>query len=192
MPPDPISAPDAAGRHGDRLVDPDFDRHDPDQRSTLSTHPWALPAISAGGMIGASGRYGLETIWPHQPTDVPWATFLTNVTGCLLLGILMVALTEMRPRHPLWRLFLGVGVMGGFTTFSTYVVQVQQSIDRDAPILALGYLFGTLAAALIAVTVGTLAARAVVKALGIHEPVPDVAQSHATRGNRDSGEQGHR
>jgi CrcB protein len=182
---DPIGAPDAVGSHGENLVDPDFDRHDPDQRTTLSAHPWALPAISAGGMIGASGRYGLERLWPHDPTDVPWATLMTNVVGCLLLGVLMVALTELRPRHPLWRLFLGVGVMGGFTTFSTYVVQVQQSIQRDAPILALSYLFGTLAAALIAVTAGTLVARSVVKASG-HEPVRDATGDH-----RDSGRQGH-
>ncbi|MDQ1586438.1 MAG: fluoride exporter [Actinomycetota bacterium] len=191
MSPDPFGRSDAAGFHRDDPVDPDFDRNDPAQRSELSTHRWTLPAISAGGVIGASGRYGLEQLWPHGPNEVPWATLVTNVTGCLLLGIVMVAVTETRPRHPLWRPFLGVGVVGGYTTFSTHTVQVQQAIEADAPRLALVYLLATLGAAMIAVTAGTLVSRALVRAFGTHRPPRDLAHRQPTREGRDgSGQAG--
>jgi len=150
---------DPTGEHRAEPVDPDIDLHDPGQRSELSSHPWTLPVIGAGGALGASARYGLELAWPHAPTQVPWATLFANVTGCLLLGIVMVAVTEAGQRHPLWRPFLGVGILGGYTTFSTYAVQVQQAIQYQHPTLALGYLVTTLAAALLAVIVGALVTR---------------------------------
>jgi CrcB protein len=137
---------------------------DPSQRPEPSTHPWTLALISVGGMAGASARYALEEAWPHADGGLPWATLFINVSGCLLIGVLMVAVTEAGPRNPLWRPVLGVGVLGGYTTLSTYAVQVQQAVQAGAPGLALGYLFGTVAAALVAVAVGTLGARAVVAA----------------------------
>lgn len=137
---------------------------DPSRRAEPSTHPWTLALIGVGGMVGASARYALEEAWPHADGGLPWATLFINVSGCLLIGVLMVAVTEAGPRHPLWRPVLGVGVLGGYTTLSTYAVQVQQAIEAGALVLAFGYLFGTVAAALVAVTVGTQGARAVVAA----------------------------
>ena len=125
-----------------------------------------MPAIGAGGVLGASARFGLERAWPTRPDQLPWATLFANVTGCLLIGLVMVVVLESGQRHPLWRPFLVVGVLGGYTTFSTYAVQVQQSIQHDEMTLALGYLVGTLAAALVAVTAGTLAGRSLLAALG--------------------------
>lgn len=137
---------------------------DPSQRAEPSAYPWTLPLIGVGGMAGASARYALEEAWPHADGGVPWATLLTNVSGCLLIGVLMVVVTEAGPRHPLWRPVIGVGVLGGYTTLSTYAVQVQHALQGGAPVLAFGYLLGTVAAALAAVTIGTLGARAVVAA----------------------------
>jgi CrcB protein len=174
------------GLHRGDPVDPDIDLHDPDQRSELAAHPWTLAVIGAGGVVGASARYGLELLWPPpDPTDVPWATFAANVTGCLVLGVVMVAVTEAGQRHPLWRPFLGVGIVGGYTTFSTYAVQVQQGIQAEASGLAVGYLFGTLAAALVAVTAGTMAARTLLRGLGRHRPPPPFAGSPAQRDTQD-------
>ena len=129
--------------------------------------------IGVGGMAGASARYALEQAWPHAVGAVPWATLVTNVSGCLLIGALMVAVTETGPRHALWRPVLGVGVLGGYTTLSTYAVQIQHTIQAGSPWLAFGYLFGTVAAAMVAVTIGTLAARASVTASRPRGPAAD-------------------
>jgi fluoride exporter len=179
---------DPTGLHRGDPVDPDIDLHDPEQRSELSAHPWTLTVIGAGGVLGASARYALELTWPTDPSTVPWATFVANVSGCLLLGVVMVAVTEAGQRHPLWRPFVGVGILGGYTTFSTYAVQVQEAVRAEASLIALSYLFGTVAAALVAVTVGTVAARSLLKAVGSHQPPPALPASPAERkAHRDDG-----
>jgi CrcB protein len=113
-----------------------------------------LAAISAGGMLGAAARYGLGVAWPHAPTGFPWATLIINVTGCLLIGVLMVIVTDVVPHRRLLRPFLGVGVLGGYTTFSTYVVDIQRAASAGRAGLGLLYLGGTLVAALLAVWAG--------------------------------------
>ncbi|MGI5166374.1 fluoride efflux transporter FluC [Spirillospora sp. CA-253888] len=151
-------------------VDPDVDRRVPRQRLELRRAPWAtLGAISAGGVLGALARYGLATALPHEAGRFGWATFAVNVLGCLLIGVLMVAVTEGRTVHHLVRPFLGVGVLGGFTTFSTYVLEMQQALEAGAPRTALAYLAGTLIAALTAVYLGVRLARLFVRPRGAGE-----------------------
>lgn len=117
-------------------------------------------AIAAGGAFGAVGRYGLAVWLPHEQDVFPWATFWTNVAGCLLIGAVMVILTEVAGRpHRLVRPFVGVGVLGGFTTFSTYAVDIHELAGAGAPDTALVYTFSTLAAALLAVQVGVVMTR---------------------------------
>jgi len=101
-----------------------------------------LAAISAGGSAGALARYGLGLALPHLAV-----TFAINVSGCLLIGVLMVLVTDVWPGHRLLRPFLGTGVLGGYTTFSTYAVDVLHSG-------AAGYAVGTPLAALAAVYTG--------------------------------------
>lgn len=113
-----------------------------------------LAVISAGGVVGALARYGLGVTSGDRPGDFAWTTFGVNVSGCLLIGVLMVLITDVWPTRRLLRPFLGTGVLGGYTTFSTYVVDVQQLLDAGAPRTALAYLAGTLLAALAAVYVG--------------------------------------
>jgi fluoride exporter len=120
----------------------------------------ALAVISLGGVIGALARYALNVTLPHGPAGFPWATFGCNVSGCLLIGVLMASIDQFGA-HRLIRPFLGVGVLGGYTTFSTYIVEVQQALDAGAARLALAYLAGTLAAALVAVWTGSALALAV-------------------------------
>ncbi|WP_043627409.1 fluoride efflux transporter CrcB [Nonomuraea candida] len=136
----------------DRPIDPDVDLHVPAQRTEPLRQ--VLPVIAAGGALGALARYAAQVALPAGPADFPWATFLVNVSGCLLMGVLMVVITEVRRAHRLVRPFLGVGVLGGYTTFSTYAVDVQRTIAEGAPVTGLLYLAGTLAAALAAVTAG--------------------------------------
>jgi CrcB protein len=124
-----------------------------------TAHRWVLPTIAVGGMLGASARHGLELAWPTDPSHLPWATFVTNVAGCAVIGLLMVYVVEHGAGHPLLRPFVGVGVLGGFTTFSTYAVQTTGLLRADEPVLAMSYFFGTVAVAMASVTVGVLVGR---------------------------------
>lgn len=105
-----------------------------------------LPLISAGGVLGALARYGISAAWPHPADGFPWATWVINVSGCFLIGVL---LTRLPGAH--LRLFLGVGFLGGYTTFSTAMVDVLQA---PALVGAL-YLFATALGALLAVWAGS-------------------------------------
>lgn len=113
-----------------------------------------LAAVSAGGVLGALARSGLASAWPHRPGTFPWATLVTNVSGCLLIGVLMVVVTEVLTERRLVRPFLGVGVLGGYTTFSTYIVDIGKTASAGAAGVALVYLVVTLIGALLAVWAG--------------------------------------
>ncbi|GAA3557244.1 hypothetical protein GCM10022419_042390 [Nonomuraea rosea] len=113
-----------------------------------------LAVIAAGGALGALARHGAQAALPAGPADFPWATFWVNVSGCLLIAVLMVVITEVRRAHRLVRPFLGVGVLGGYTTFSTYAVDVQRLATAGRAVTGLLYLAGTLVAALAAVAAG--------------------------------------
>ncbi|GAB2729732.1 fluoride efflux transporter CrcB [Nocardia thraciensis] len=116
--------------------------------------------IALGGGLGALARYGLAQWWPTHPGEYPWATFVTNVTGCFLIGVLMVAVAEIWPAHPLVRPFLGVGILGGFTTFSTYANEIRELLRPGDLLVASGYLAGTLVGALLATAVAMRLTRA--------------------------------
>jgi CrcB protein len=94
----------------------------------------------------------------------PWAVFWVNVAGCAVIGAFTVLVTEgARAPHPLLRPFFGTGVLGGFTTFSAYALDVHRLHEAGEPLLGLLYLGGTLLAALAAVLLGASAARAVLR-----------------------------
>ena len=118
-----------------------------------------LSVVAVGGALGALGRWGLALAWPHAPGHFPWATFVTNASGCLLIGILMVLITEVWSAHRLIRPFLGVGVLGGYTTFSTYAGEAQQLLAGSAARTGLLYLVGTPVAALATVYLGVTMTR---------------------------------
>jgi fluoride exporter len=113
-----------------------------------------LAAVSAGGVLGALARYGLQHAFPHASSAFGWATFAINVAGCLLIGIVVAVAAESRGAPRLTRPFLVTGVLGGFTTFSTYIVDVQQALVAGAPRTALLYGAVTLLAALAAAWTG--------------------------------------
>lgn len=142
------------------VIDPDIDLHDPAQRQELAaTHRGVLAVISIGGGVGALARYGLLHALPTQGNGFPWATLVANVSGCLLIGVLMVVITEVRSAHPLLRPLLGVGVLGGFTTFSTYSVETHALLRPGMVGLAGVYLVATLVGSLVAVTIGVVGTR---------------------------------
>ncbi|MEU6843502.1 fluoride efflux transporter CrcB [Streptomyces sp. NPDC046716] len=129
--------------------------------------PWreqapVIGVVAAGGAIGACARYGAALLWPTASGAFPWTTLWVNVIGCAVMGILMVLVTEVRPVHRLVRPFFGTGVLGGFTTFSTYAVDIRTLTDGDEARTALGYLALTLCIALAAVWTTTHLTRRVV------------------------------
>ena len=85
-------------------TDPDVDLHMTGQWWELRRAPWTLLAVIAvGGVLGACARHALALALPHRADGFPWATFITNVSGCLLIGILMVLITEVWAAHRLLR-----------------------------------------------------------------------------------------
>jgi CrcB protein len=122
--------------------------------------PLAVAAVAAGGVLGAEARYGIGTALPHRGTAIPWSTVLVNASGCLLIGALMVLLLELTSPHRLLRPFLGVGVLGGYTTFSTFALDTDRLVRAHCYGRAGGYVAVTLASCLLAVYLGTVGARA--------------------------------
>ncbi|MEV5600136.1 fluoride efflux transporter CrcB [Streptomyces sp. NPDC052299] len=110
-----------------------------------------VAAVALGGAAGASARYGAALLWPTATHGFPWTTLVVNVTGCAVIGVFMVAISEVWAAHRLVRPFFGTGVLGGFTTFSTYAVDIQRLVSEDRPGTGLVYLGVTLLAALAAV-----------------------------------------
>lgn len=121
-----------------------------------------LAVISAGGVLGALARYGLTSAFPVARGGFDWAVFGINVAGCFLIGLVVVLITESRRPNHLLRPFLATGVLGGFTTFSTYVVGMQHDLSDGAPRTALAYGAGTALAALTAAWAGIAAANGLV------------------------------
>ncbi|WP_436738142.1 fluoride efflux transporter FluC [Streptomyces sp. BBFR102] len=131
-----------------------------------------LLAVSLGGGAGAALRYGATVLWPGAAGAFPWTVLVVNVVGCAAMGVLMALLTEVWPQAPrLVRPFLGTGVLGGFTTFSAYAVDVRTLFDGGHPGRALGTLGLTVAAALAAVTAAAWSTRRAVR-LGRAERSP--------------------
>jgi fluoride exporter len=120
-----------------------------------------LLAVAAGGALGSLARWALGEAFGGPPAGFPWATFIENVTGGFALGVLMVFVIDVWPPTRYVRPFLGVGVLGGYTTFSTYLLDTRTLLADDAP-LAAAYLFGTLAVGLVALWLGIFLARLVV------------------------------
>jgi fluoride exporter len=118
-----------------------------------------LAVIAAGGVLGAEARYGLGVLLPHTGDAWPWSTLLINVSGCVLIGGLMVMITELLYAHRLIRPFLGVGLLGGYTTFSTATVEALTLMTAGRPGAAVGYLVATPTLAVLGCAVGVVATR---------------------------------
>ncbi|WP_369194051.1 fluoride efflux transporter CrcB [Streptomyces djakartensis] len=122
-----------------------------------------VAVVALGGAAGAAARYAASLMWPSSQGAFPWTTLWVNVAGCAVIGVFMVLITEIGTAHPLVRPFFGTGVLGGFTTFSTYAVDVRTLVDGGRAATALAYLAATPLAALAAVSLAAVATRTVLK-----------------------------
>ena len=115
--------------------------------------------LSVGGALGVNARYWLaQAIDRRTDPQFPWATFAINVTGSFAIGLLSALLARWLP-HPHARLFLVVGFLGGYTTFSSYTLEAFTLLERGALGRALLYLAGSVAVGIVAVSLGVLTGR---------------------------------
>jgi CrcB protein len=110
-------------------------------------------AAALGGVLGALARWGVARALP-SPTGWPWATLLVNVTGCALIGVLLAVLLARFPAHPWLRPFLATGVLGGYTTFSTFAVDTVRLADAGAWPGAVGYALASVVGGVLAAAAG--------------------------------------
>lgn len=143
---------------------------DSTEAETLSSGPPRTPLpsrqavllVAAGGALGALLRFLLSAAVPSLATptlvELPWATLLANVLGCLGLGAL-VGVLEVRPGRPWMQPLLGTGLCGGFTTMSTAVLDGAAMMGADFAILAIVYATLSLVLSIGALVVGMLIPR---------------------------------
>ncbi len=118
----------------------------------------ALLLIALGGGIGSALRFALyDSIRVHSSNDFPWGTLAVNVTGCLAIGLLFGLWFEQLRES--WRAFLLFGVLGGYTTFSSFGKEAITLLLNHRYIAAAGYVFATNILCLAAVWLGVVIMR---------------------------------
>jgi CrcB protein len=114
-----------------------------------------------GGALGALARWAVAEALGGRPGGWPWTTLLVNLTGCLLVGVLLAVLLARFPRSTRLRPFLAVGVLGGYTTYSTFAVDAVRLAEAGAWVGAVGYVLISVLGGVVCVLLGLTAARAV-------------------------------
>lgn len=118
--------------------------------------------IAVAGSLGALTRYGLDgAVSRRWPGAFPWGTFVVNISGAFLLGLLFVLFTERVTVDPWIRSSLTIGFLGAYTTFSTLSLESYRLLEDGAVGLALANALGSVAAGLVAVYLGVIAGRAI-------------------------------
>lgn len=123
--------------------------------------PRELVAIFAGGVLGAIARVEVARAITVTPPSWPWPTFAVNIAGAFMLGYFATRLQERLPLSAYRRPFLGTGLCGGLTTFSTLQVELLKMIDAGDVGLAIGYASASIVAGFLAVAIATAAVRRV-------------------------------
>lgn len=113
---------------------------DPDSlpRSESGRQTGVIFAVCLGGALGTLARYAIAVEFPVVPRQIPWSTLIVNLSGSFLIGIVMVLVLRSSSNRIL-QPFLVIGVLGGFTTFSTFAVESVELV-RDQPLVAMTYL----------------------------------------------------
>jgi len=152
-------------RQQQSVQDAELDRHTSVARATRRPRPHLdapeLAAVFAGGVIGALARAGLAEALPVQAGHWPWPTFAVNLAGAALLGFLVTVLQERMAPSLYRRSFLGSGVCGALTTFSTMMIELQRMLAGGDVALAGAYAATSIAGGLAVVLLTTRAVRGV-------------------------------
>ncbi len=119
-----------------------------------------LCVIGLGGALGAILRFVLgNTLTRILGGNWPYGTFVINLAGCFFMGVLMTVIVERGLLPPIWRMFLCVGLLGGFTTFSSFGFEGFMLLAEGRLLESLTYIGSSLGCGLIAVAMGILVAR---------------------------------
>jgi len=144
----------------DRAVEDDPDASGP---AGLPFHlrPAVLALVLVGGAGGTAARYGLEEAFPHHGTNWPTGTFVANILGAFVLGLLLEALVRRGDdtgRRRSVRLLMGVGFCGAFTTYSTLALEISLFVRDHAVGMAALYAAATVVAGVVAAWMGIVVA----------------------------------
>ncbi len=117
--------------------------------------------VFIGGGLGASARYYLSgAVYRWLPSDFPYGNLAVNIIGCFVIGVLMTSMEERFITHPALRIFLTVGILGGFTTFSSFSYETVTLVRNGEIFLgtinAFASLLGCLAATWFGMAAGKL------------------------------------
>ena len=117
--------------------------------------------VFIGGGLGASARYYLSgAVYRWLPSDFPYGNLAVNIIGCFVIGVLMTSMEERFITHPALRIFLTVGILGGFTTFSSFSYETLTLVRNGEIFLgtinAFASLLGCLAATWFGMAAGKL------------------------------------
>lgn len=148
----------------DASVDDEKRRRVAQRRRQRSAQLFIVFALGCGGVVGAVARFAVSLGLPTSANEFPWSTFLINMSGSAILGFLFILLIEQFPRGRLVRPLVGSGVIGAYTTFSTFEVDTVllfRAHDIGTGVL---YLLSSLFAGLLATWMGMNVARLVIKA----------------------------
>jgi fluoride exporter len=104
--------------------------------------------VALGGGLGATARYAVSSCLLPATVQYrfPWPTFVVNVSGCLIAGLLFAYAAKHQAFSPNMRLFLFTGVLGGFTTFSAFGLETFELIKRGEPAMAVLYVVASVLA----------------------------------------------
>jgi CrcB protein len=122
-----------------------------------------LAMVAAGGVLGSLGRYAAGLALPHASGAFAWSTLLVNVTGSLAMGLLMAWVWSMERPHPWLRPFLGVGLLGGWTTYSSFALDAHAMVAAGRGGLAAAYVVGSLVVGVAAAGAGLAAGARVLR-----------------------------
>ena len=149
---DPDLAPDDPGA-------PSLHRPARPTRAVRRAQPDVLAAIALGGMLGATARFRLAEALPTEPGHFPWATFWTNLSGSFVLGFGLVLLLERFAPTRYVRPFFATGIVGAYTTMSTFLVETAVLVKDGHVATGLVYAAGSVAAGIASAYAGIATGR---------------------------------
>jgi CrcB protein len=118
--------------------------------------------VMSGAALGGLARYAVGSLlFARYSSRFPLGTLIVNVTGCFVIGMLMSIFMERGDPNPLLRLFLVTGVLGGYTTFSSFAWESFESIDKDRGWIGVANIVLSVAFGYLAVWLGASLVRAV-------------------------------
>lgn len=123
---------------------------------------FAIAAVAVGGAVGSTMRYFVSNWFTARlGPDFPWGTFTINVSGSFLIGIVLQLAAARAGLNPYVRLFLATGILGGYTTFSTFAYETYGLGAGSLSLLSFGYAVGSVLAGVAAAYIGVILVRVI-------------------------------